>query len=399
MLSDSLELEVAQRLKDELPAPRPGWDARTLAALADVRPRRHPNLLTYIIITALILLLTASVLSAVRYFFVEGTLQFHDVSYPSSLGPGTVHSARFFSEELEWQTERNASFRGDISQVSGEIVTWTGHVTMSGPERADIVRYNPDGSGRVNLTGQAAIGGINCLPRWSPDGTMIVFQHCDPVAGLEHCEAGFDVWVMNADGTDAHRVTPEGSPPTIEARWSPDGSLLLNVPGDGEGWSWETITTDIWGTDMQLLPNVGGEAVCSPDGSMIVSIRWDDDRLNGEPGQWNRLLLTNADGTDPSVLVEQFVVRAEVQARYPTDTMLEAAPRHDWVEDVYYHAGPRAPVWSPKGDQIAFLAALPFDPDGAYHTDQLDVWIYALTTDELIRVTDDDVGQDSLMWK
>ncbi|UCC69171.1 MAG: PD40 domain-containing protein, partial [Armatimonadota bacterium] len=330
---------------------------------------------------------------------------FYDVRYSGLNWPEDGTYARFFSGELEWKTNTPPYEGGDISPVSGEIVYWrnaepaTVGQALMGPGSGDIFRHSPDGSGEVNLTEQAGIGGLNCQPKWSPDGTMIAFQHCDPVEGMEHCQVGFHVWVMNADGTNAHRVTPEGSTPTIEARWLPDGSLLLNVPGDGDGWSWETITTDIWGTDMQLLPNVGGEAVCSPDGSMIVSIRWDDDLANGEPGQWNRLLLTNADGSDPRVLVQQFIVRAQVQAHYPTDEMLERAPRHDWVDEVYYHAGPKGPVWSPNGDKIAFLAALPFDPDGAYHMNQVEVWVYDLAADELIRVTDDDAAQQNLIWK
>ncbi len=61
--------------------------------------------------------------------------------------------------------------------------------------------------------------------------------------------------------------------------------------------------------------------------------------------------------------------------------------------------GPREPVWSPGSDKIAFLAALPFDPEGPYFRKQVEVWVYDLTADELIRVTDDDIEQTSLTWK
>jgi Tol biopolymer transport system component len=56
-------------------------------------------------------------------------------------------------------------------------------------------------------------------------------------------------------------------------------------------------------------------------------------------------------------------------------------------------------VWSPRGDKIAFLAALPYDPFGPYHRQQVDVWIYDLNSDEVIQVTDDDLGQYSLLWE
>jgi len=61
--------------------------------------------------------------------------------------------------------------------------------------------------------------------------------------------------------------------------------------------------------------------------------------------------------------------------------------------------GPHDPVWSPGSDKIAFLAALPFDPEGPYFWKQVEVWIYDLAADELIRVTDDEVEQTSLSWK
>jgi hypothetical protein len=47
----------------------------------------------------------------------------------------------------------------------------------------------------------------------------------------------------------------------------------------------------------------------------------------------------------------------------------------------------------------AFFAALPFDPDGPYYMNQVEVWVHDLNTDELIRVTNDDVRQHALIWE
>jgi len=388
-------------------APRPGWDARALAAMADVRPRRHPNLLTYIIVAALILLLAAGLFAAVRHFlYVEGTLHFHDMSYNPDASWADHRLARWFSGDLEWRTEQvHTRLDGDISPVSGEIVfhagPWPGppYDIFKGklilPEAGESVV-----EGEVNLTEAAGVGGVNCRPRWSPDGTMIAFEHCDPVEGISNCQVGFDLWVMHADGSDAHRVTPEGTPHTRGASWSPDGSRLLTWMGEWDGEQIGAISTDIWGTDVHVLPNVGSGAAWSPDGSMIASEQSVEATVDGRLGVWRQLLLTDADGADPRVLVQQFIVRAEVEVHYPTKEQMERLPSADfWLADVQNWAGPYGPVWSPSSDKIAFLAALPFDPHGPFYKEQVEVWVYDLKADELIRITDDDVGQVSIVWK
>lgn len=65
----------------------------------------------------------------------------------------------------------------------------------------------------------AAETGINFRPAWSPDGQRILYIHGSPT------QAPFDVWVMNADGTDKHAVNTNGV--TNPAAWSPDGSRIV----------------------------------------------------------------------------------------------------------------------------------------------------------------------------
>ena len=45
-------------------------------------------------------------------------------------------------------------------------------------------------------------------PSWSPDGTQITFKRAD------------QMWVMNADGSNDHRITKIGEIGTASA-WSP----------------------------------------------------------------------------------------------------------------------------------------------------------------------------------
>jgi Tol biopolymer transport system component len=67
---------------------------------------------------------------------------------------------------------------------------------MLGQGNAEIVTVEPDGSHLTNLTNDPLWHGY---PAWSPDGGRIAFSIID---GVE-----FDLWVMNADGTGARRLT------------------------------------------------------------------------------------------------------------------------------------------------------------------------------------------------
>lgn len=51
-------------------------------------------------------------------------------------------------------------------------------------------------------------------PSWSPDGTRLVFA-----------TTGWDLWTINADGSDLRQITADVARQNLPA-WSPDGSLI-----------------------------------------------------------------------------------------------------------------------------------------------------------------------------
>src|SRR6266496_448054 len=68
--------------------------------------------------------------------------------------------------------------------------------------------------------------GEDYRPRWSPDGTRIVFQRF--FSGPEWLQS--DLFLMNADGTDQVRLTHNRFADTVPA-WSPDGTTIAFASG------------------------------------------------------------------------------------------------------------------------------------------------------------------------
>ena len=180
----------------------------------------------------------------------------------------------------------------------------------------------------------------------SPDGTMVASSPC--------CHPPNPVWVANIDGTRVREITPEGVDGFIP-RWSPDGSMLvyqerradtqelgtLVVVGVATGertvvtdlkpervdsfwWVNPTFTPDgeailfslprgseadaPW--DLWSVPAAGGEPTLvlrdasdgaySPDGRSLSYVPQAGEDVPRPGG----LLIADADGTDPRVLVE-----------------------------------------------------------------------------------------------
>jgi hypothetical protein len=80
--------------------------------------------------------------------------------------------------------------------------------------RIQVVVANQAGADAHELTFE----GDNQDPAWSPDGRQIAF--------LSNREGGFDLWVMNADGSDQHQVTRTGAKRANSPVWSPDGRWI-----------------------------------------------------------------------------------------------------------------------------------------------------------------------------
>ncbi len=144
---------------------------------------------------------------------------------------------------------------------------------------SDIYVANADGTNARRLTFS---GGLNAEPAWSPDGRSIVF--------VSDRYGPYQVWVMNADGTDQHPLTnvgQNGSP-----AWSPDGThIVFHSERDFPGGYRSTIyvMASDGSEQHRLVAGEGGWPTWSPDGRWIVY-------AGGPQGVWD-LYAVHPDGS------------------------------------------------------------------------------------------------------
>lgn len=105
---------------------------------------------------------------------------------------------------------RNHTWSPDGLEVAFESADW-------GPNNVGVFATRPDGSGRRALNPRP---GYDRNPKWSPDGRRILFRGDQP----DDSDVG-DAWVMDADGSNARRVTT--GLPLRHCDWMPAGDLFF----------------------------------------------------------------------------------------------------------------------------------------------------------------------------
>ncbi len=247
-----------------------------------------------------------------------------------------------------------APFNGRIAFSSDRVTP--GPAGSAG--KFDIFSMNADGTDQRRLTASPA---GDRQPDWSPDGTAIAYTIDKPGSPIN-----FEVARMTAAGTGHRQLT---TTPTNEASsqpaWSPDGRAILYRRSGPAG------VGSIW--QMGLLgaapglrfapPNVPLYPSWSPDSSRVLFTA-----IVSPTGDTDRAIFTmNADG---SGLLKLF----DVAGAYDS-----------------------APAWSPgQGERIAFESNA--DVDGGNPERDMEVWTMAADGTDRVQITHNATHDEGPAW-
>ncbi|MCL4459539.1 MAG: hypothetical protein M1136_12660 [Chloroflexi bacterium] len=178
----------------------------------------------------------------------------------------------------------------DWSPLEDKIVCF---VTGTNWGHIGIWVFNADGTGGQQILADPYglfYSYYDLYPTWSPDGRRIAFGRLCMPASADFTAAFSDIYVINADGSNAVKLTRSNPGTDAERpRWSPDGSQIVYQVGEG-GITQERNNYNLWvmnadGTNPRALTtdNVSGHPAWG--GANIID---DVHPLVQYDGAWNR---------------------------------------------------------------------------------------------------------------
>lgn len=259
--------------------------------------------------------------------------------------------------------------------------------------RADVpgsLLYVKDGNiwlQNADRARQLTSGGQDAMPAWAPDGASIYFIRTKPETG--RWPSGGEIRTYNlavpslvrikADGSGAPEILLTGRFKRSSNTWSyfirepaikPDGSTAAIIT-DGPDPTRSDIVVKLLNlagtalTDPKLgqSQNLGHQdPVWSPDGKTLLYVRNAREGSRGTPEIYRYTLatgkstaLTGPGYTGPSLSRDGRFVAATKTSTFGTDVVVLDATNGAELLRLTHDDSSFSPVWSPKGDAIAFF--------------------------------------------
>jgi hypothetical protein len=254
------------------------------------------------------------------------------VPTPTSIVSGTVEKIVFVSPDGEavvdsniWSMDLDGSnptqlttYNGtdrqpDISPDGSRVLYWSHQYGVISLHAMDV-----DGSNDTTF----ALPGNSTCPVWSPDSQQIAF--------CSDFEDFWEVWVMEADGDNPHRLTTH-SLAAGQPTWSPDGQQLAYQVEVGFQ-AFDIYTVSVSGASSVPIVTASASGFSnhmpawSPDGTEIATVRWPAG-TSGPHDLW----LMNADGTNGRVIVEDINSQANISIDWSGDGQWLIFSRDDQI--------------------------------------------------------------------
>jgi TolB protein len=213
--------------------------------------------------------------------------------YVWPLAPFEIYSARADGSDLHRLTRNDAYDAEATVSPDGKRVVFTS--TRDGD--IELYTMNPDGSDVRRLTRRMGYDGGAFF---SPDGKRIVWRAMYPETPADTADylrllerrlvhpSRLEIWVANADGSDARQVTRLGAA-SFAPFFHPDGKRIIfasNQP-DPRSRNFDLYLVNLDGTGLERVttsPEFDAFPMFSPDGKRLV---FASNRHAAEPGETN----------------------------------------------------------------------------------------------------------------